>query len=153
MRWNNDGFARCGNGHYHWGLAGAAGWLNVWIDDAGTRRFMLVRRANVHNSGMYSIPGGAIDPGETAVMTAARELREEGLGLVPLTSRVSRVVARGCPGWKYRTVVAVIRSSTPPPLPLRGEEHDDLVWVTRSEAYEHLPLHPGLYLPYANSAL
>lgn len=146
---DGDGFIRCDDGHWHWGTEGAAGLLAVWIDAEGTRRFALVRRANCHRAGTYSIPGGAVVPGETPVQAALREAYEEGMDLSH--GRVSRVVTRGCRGWSYKTVVMVF--DHPPFIPESGIEHDDVVWMTRSQAYRYLPLHPGIYLPYTTSAL
>lgn len=139
-------FVRCNNGHTHWGRRGAAGWLSVWDNPNGPRRFLLVRRANCHNAGFYSIPGGALEPGETPAEAARREVVEEGLGDVLENQVIGRIHHLGCGGWYYRTVVGVT-IGTPPPLPLEGPEHDDLVWVTRREAFRDLPLHPGLYIP------
>ena len=44
-------------------------------DDAG--RVLLVLRANEPSRGLWSIPGGRIEPGETPRDAAAREVREE----------------------------------------------------------------------------
>lgn len=52
---------------------------------------LLVRRATGRHAGLWSAPGGRIEPGETAVAAAERELREEtGLastGLVAFANR------------------------------------------------------------------
>ena len=40
-------------------------------------RVLLVLRANEPSRGMWSIPGGRIEPGESAAEAAAREVREE----------------------------------------------------------------------------
>lgn len=45
------------------------------FDAAG--RLLLVRRANEPNRGLWSIPGGRLEPGETAAEAAARECYEE----------------------------------------------------------------------------
>ena len=40
-------------------------------------RVLLVRRANEPSRGLWSVPGGRIEPGESAREAAAREVREE----------------------------------------------------------------------------
>jgi 8-oxo-dGTP pyrophosphatase MutT (NUDIX family) len=55
-------------------------------DDEGRPCFVLTRRAAKLNrhAGQWALPGGRIDPGESAVDAALRELREEvGLALEP----------------------------------------------------------------------
>jgi 8-oxo-dGTP diphosphatase len=44
-------------------------------DSAG--RLLLIRRGHEPSLGLWSLPGGRIDPGESAADAAAREVREE----------------------------------------------------------------------------
>lgn len=142
-----DGWTLCSRGHRHWGTAGAAGVQAFYRDETGAYRFMLVKRASwVHNPGTWSTPSGALMPGENPIAGAIRELREEGLEHL-LIGYVSGVVVTGCPEWPFFTVF--VRVPFPPALPTYGEEHVDLDWVTRDEAEQWLPLHPGLVLPDA----
>lgn len=53
-------------------------------DDQG--RILLIRRAHEPGLGLWSVPGGRVEPGETDEMAVIRELREEtGLDVIPGT--------------------------------------------------------------------
>lgn len=50
----------------------------------GDGRLLLIRRANPPAAGLWSLPGGRVEPGESDADALARELREEtGLDVVP----------------------------------------------------------------------
>jgi ADP-ribose pyrophosphatase YjhB (NUDIX family) len=51
----------------------------VALDDAG--RLLVVLRSNEPNPGLWSVPGGRVEPGETPAAAAVREVAEE-TGLV-----------------------------------------------------------------------
>src|ERR1700753_1347635 len=60
-------------------------------DDEG--RILLVRRRNDPGSGLWSVPGGRVEPGETDTQAVIREMAEEtGLAVEPgdLVGRVRR---------------------------------------------------------------
>ena len=60
-------------------------------DDAG--RLLLVQRANAPGRGLWSVPGGRVEPGEDDAAALTREMREEtGLRVAPgeLVGRVVR---------------------------------------------------------------
>ncbi|WP_410577988.1 NUDIX hydrolase [Amycolatopsis sp. lyj-108] len=49
-------------------------------------RILLIRRANEPGRGLWSVPGGRVEPGETDEAAVIRELREEtGLDVIPRT--------------------------------------------------------------------
>jgi 8-oxo-dGTP diphosphatase len=53
----------------------------VFRDD----RVLIVRRAHPPAAGLYTLPGGVVEPGETLAEAAVREVREEtGLDIEPL---------------------------------------------------------------------
>ena len=57
----------------------------VLTDDAG--RLLLVQRANEPGRGLWSLPGGRVEPGESDEVALAREVREE-TGLVVVADRL-----------------------------------------------------------------
>jgi 8-oxo-dGTP diphosphatase len=60
-------------------------------DAAG--RLLLIRRRNEPGAGLWSLPGGRIEPGETAGQAVVREVREE-TGLEVSAGRLLGVVRR-----------------------------------------------------------
>lgn len=58
------------------------------IDDVG--RLLLIQRGNAPAKGQWSLPGGRIEPGESAEQAVAREVREE----TGLNVRVVRWIGR-----------------------------------------------------------
>ena len=63
-------------------------------DSAG--RLLLVQRANDPGRGLWSLPGGRVEPGETDAAALVRELREE-TGLIVTPGRLAGVVSRPAP--------------------------------------------------------
>jgi 8-oxo-dGTP diphosphatase len=127
-------WATCAHGHAHWGRRGAAGLL---VADRG-RVLLQLRAGWSHQGGTWSIPGGALERGESAVEAALREAREE------MAIRRSNVAVRStyvatCGGWSYETVLSVAVA----PLRLAHvSESTDHVWAEPDEVGE-LPLHSG----------
>lgn len=91
-----------------WGARGAAGLI---VRDR--KRVLLQLRAPwVQYGGTWSIPGGALLPGETAEDAALRETREEtALRRRHLHLTERRHVVEPTPGWTYTTVIARLRKS------------------------------------------
>lgn len=134
-----DGFLRCADGHTRWGLFGAAGALFVCDGDRGLEALLQLRSSFAHEGGTWSCPGGAIEPGETSLVTALREATEE-VGAPPEPHEVlGEYVFAPAEDWRY--VTSVIR------VPRRfgvtaNFETAEVRWCTEDEV-EHLPLHPG----------
>ena len=66
----------------------------------GQGRLLLIKRGHEPGAGLWSIPGGRIEPGETDAQALVREMREE-TGLVieagQLIGTVRRPAGRRCP--------------------------------------------------------
>lgn len=93
-------------------------------DDRG--RLLLIRRANEPAQGLWSIPGGRVEQGESDPEAVVREVREEtGLDVVPET--LIGVVTRGpfeIHDYSCRFTSGVLRA---------GDDASDARWVTAEE--------------------
>lgn len=123
----------CDRGEWHFGRFGAAG---IWLRCGGLVLLHL-RAAGTQHAGTWGIPGGAREPGETAVDAAVRELREESGIDTPVRFGHSHIDDHG--NWSYVTVAA----SCPEPLPVRRSAEGVARWVPVREL-PRLRMHPGL---------
>jgi 8-oxo-dGTP diphosphatase len=117
-------------------------------DDQG--RLLLIKRGHEPGAGLWSLPGGRIEPGETDAQALVREMREEtGLEVQagPLLGSVRRPAPGGpaAAGGQENTVLdirdyaATITGGT-----LRaGDDAADARWVAVSEL-PRLPITEGL---------
>ena len=117
-------------------------------DDQG--RLLLIKRGHEPGAGLWSLPGGRIEPGETDAQALVREMREEtGLAVEPgpLLGSVRRPAPGGpaAAGGQEGTVLdirdyaATITGGT-----LRaGDDAADARWVAVSEL-PRLPITEGL---------
>ncbi|MBO2458658.1 NUDIX hydrolase [Actinomadura violacea] len=107
----------------------------------GGGRLLLVRRGRPPGQGLWSVPGGRVEPGEDDAAAVVRELREEtGLDVAP--GALAGSVDRPGPGgavyeihdYEARVVGGVLRA---------GDDAAEARWVTEAELRE-LPLTEGL---------
>jgi ADP-ribose pyrophosphatase YjhB (NUDIX family) len=105
-------------------------------------RILLVRRANPPAQGMWSIPGGRVEPGEMSEDAVVRELREE-TGLVGIVVGEVGTVDRAAPNGgtyvirDFRLVVGGRET------PMAGDDAADVGWFTADELAA-LETSPGL---------
>ena len=103
-------------------------------DAAG--RLLLVQRGRAPSMGLWSVPGGRVEPGETPAQAAAREVREETgldvrIGALLATVDIGEFVVHD---FAADVVGGELRA---------GDDAADVRWCTFEEA-ALLPLTPGL---------
>ncbi|WP_371783092.1 NUDIX hydrolase [Streptosporangium subroseum] len=112
------------------------------IVDSG--RILLVRRGHPPGEGLWSVPGGRVEPGESDVEAVAREVLEEtGLNIVP--GRLAGTVDRPGPGgvvYEIRDYLAALPDGSDGTL-RAGSDAADARWFTPDELVR-LPLTTGL---------
>jgi 8-oxo-dGTP diphosphatase len=108
-------------------------------DDQG--RLLLIKRGHAPSAGLWSLPGGRIEPGETDAEALVREMREEtGLAVEPgrLLGSVRRP-GQGGDVLDIRDYAATVTGGT-----LRaGDDAAEARWVAPGEL-ESLPITEGL---------
>lgn len=98
-------------------------------------RLLLVRRGTEPGRGLWSVPGGRVEPGEDAVAATAREVLEE-TGVRVVVGDLVGVVERAGPGGV--TYVIEDFHATPAPEaagthPLAGDDADEARWFSEAE--------------------
>ncbi|MCW2886686.1 MAG: 8-oxo-dGTP diphosphatase [Streptosporangiaceae bacterium] len=108
-------------------------------DRAG--RLLVIRRGHPPGEGLWSLPGGRVEPGETDAAAVVRELREEtGLDVVP-GALIGSVTRPGPAGVRYdiHDYAATVTGG----VPHAGDDAAEVQWVTEPEL-RALPTTPGL---------
>lgn len=107
----------------------------------GSGRMLLVRRRHPPGEGLWSIPGGRVEAGESDAEAVVREVLEEtGLRVVP--GRLAGTADRPGPGgvvYEIRDYLAEVSGGTL----AAGDDATDAGWVTPARLWR-LPLVPGL---------
>ncbi|WP_214327103.1 NUDIX hydrolase [Nonomuraea sediminis] len=99
-------------------------------------RLLLVRRGHPPGEGLWSIPGGRVEPGESDVAAVEREVLEE-TGLVVEVGPLAGTVVRG--DYLIRDYLATVTGGTLTP----GDDAADARWCTMAEM-RGMPLTEGL---------
>ncbi len=112
----------------------------VVLDDAG--RLLLVRRRNAPGRGLWSVPGGRVEPGESLAAAVAREVREETGLDVRVGAEVGRLTVPG-DGVVYDVVDFGCTLTDPRAEPVPGDDADAVVFAAAADL-ERLACTPGL---------
>ena len=108
----------------------------------GSGRLLLIKRGHEPGKGLWSIPGGRIEAGESDAAALVREVREEtGLVVAPgrLIDSVLRPSGSGDSVFDIRDYAASVIGGAL----VAGDDADDAVWAGPAEL-DTLPLAAGL---------
>ena len=95
-------------------------------DDRG--RLLLVRRGNPPSRGLWSVPGGRVEPGESEVDAVVREVAEETGLQVSAGALVGRVRIPG-DGVVFTVADYACSPTRPGQVPVAGDDAADVAWV------------------------
>jgi ADP-ribose pyrophosphatase YjhB (NUDIX family) len=112
----------------------------VVLDAAG--RLLLVRRRNSPGRGLWSVPGGRVEPGESLAAAVAREVREETGLRVRVGAEVGRVAIPG-DGVVYDVVDFACTLADPQAEPVPGDDADAVTFAGAADL-DRLACTPGL---------
>jgi ADP-ribose pyrophosphatase YjhB (NUDIX family) len=98
-------------------------------------RCLLTARRHPPAAGLWCLPGGLVEPGETPEMAARREAREE-VGLVPDALHLIGIYADRAPD----TVVVAYLARAGDATPVPGDEVAALAWVAPGDGSAWPPL-------------
>ena len=107
----------------------------------GDGRLLMIKRGHAPSAGLWSVPGGRVEPGESDEAAVVREMREE-TGLEVSVGRLIGTVERPGPGGVVYEIhdYAVIPEGG---ALVAGDDAADARWLTPAELRD-LPSAPGL---------
>jgi 8-oxo-dGTP pyrophosphatase MutT (NUDIX family) len=115
--------------------------VGVWIYSVKTNRYLYLMRNDPKHYGLWGLPGGKIEKGETIIGAIKRECQEE-LGLVPEAIRLIPLEKFTTDDQKftYHTFFCSVPSEF---CPILNDEHIGWAWVQSGKWPK--PVHSGLW--------
>lgn len=116
--------------------------MGAIVHDRGDR-LLLIRRAREPGRGLWSLPGGRVEPGETEQEAVVREIAEE-TGLAVRVLRLAGRVRRPAPDGRVYDIgdyLCVLADDSR--TPSAGDDADDARWVGDAE-FGRLPVVEGM---------
>lgn len=110
----------------------------IAVCDAG---LLLVRRGQAPSRGRWSLPGGRVQPGETAEQALRREVAEETGLVVEIGALVGEVTRPGVADVTYR--IQDFRVTAVGGVLVAGDDASDVAWVPIDDVAGY-PLSAGL---------
>lgn len=112
-------------------------------DRAG--RLLMIRRGHPPGAGLWSLPGGRVEPGESDLAAVVREVHEETGLIVVAGDLIGSVERPGPDGAVYdiHDYAATVVEPADQALLVAGDDAADVGWVT-PDALRGLPTSPGL---------
>ncbi|RQP06691.1 MAG: NUDIX domain-containing protein [Paracoccus sp. BP8] len=111
--------------------------LAVTLDGRGdAARVLLVQRRNPPDAGLWGFPGGHVEPGETALQAAARELAEETGVIARPRAYIDNidVIEHGADGaLRFHFLLAAVRCDYVSGVPVAADDALDARWVSVEE--------------------
>jgi 8-oxo-dGTP diphosphatase len=107
----------------------------------GTGRLLMIKRGRAPSAGLWSVPGGRVEPGESDETAVVRELREETGLEVSVGRHVGTVERPGAGGVVYEIhdyAVTAVGGALE-----AGDDAADARWVSPAELRE-MPVAPGV---------
>ena len=105
-------------------------------------RILVIRRGREPSRGLWSIPGGRVEPGEHLAAAAAREVLEEtGLTVVVELALGRVLLPAGDDEYDVTDFAAIVVGD--PDAAVAGDDAADVRWVDRTDL-ETLDTSPGL---------
>jgi 8-oxo-dGTP diphosphatase len=105
-------------------------------------RLLLIRRGHAPSRGLWSVPGGRVEAGETEEAAVVREVAEE-TGLTVAAGGLLGRVRIPAAGVVFTVADFACRLAHPGQQPVAGDDADDVAWVDAAQLAV-LPVTPGL---------
>ena len=93
-------------------------------------KVLMLLRKNKFDDGLYSVPGGCMEEGETVIQAASREFKEEtGIKLEAENMEVVSILHRICPwGWTSTEFVVLAKDFKGEPKIMEPNKSSELKW-------------------------